>query len=324
MAFTAGEESSRMSDPATRLVQPLPAGTGFSRFLRCLVAGRGSLADSLELAETMRSTPQVKAAFEYMTKAAQSAGTTTDPAWLGPLATTGLATEALSLLRGLSIVGALDGKVRRIPFQMKVPRDTSAVTVGGWIAENTPIPAAQLSFDNVGPVSIAKVGVIVALSRELLLTGSPATEAIVRASVLGGLAVQIDRSFLDPTSGAVAGRPAAITSGAIAVTSTGSTATAMTTDLNTMIGSVDDQRGLTGLDHAPDDARPTGRDDRCGREPGRGRSAADAVFDPDHHQLEQSAADHARRRAGDPARRRRRVRRQRQRTRERADELHAR
>ncbi len=227
-----------MSDPATRLVQPLPAGTGFSRFLRCLVAGRGSLADSLEFATTMRSTPQVAAAFEYMTKAAQTAGTVADAAWAGPLALSGLANEALSLVRARSVLGQLNDTVRHVPFNVKFPRDTSAVTLGGWVAENVPAPVAQLSFDSLGPVSVAKIAVIVALSRELLVTGTPATEAIVRDSVLGGLAAQIDRSFLDPTSGAIAGRPAAITSGAPSVTSTGTTAAQMTADLTAMISAI--------------------------------------------------------------------------------------
>jgi len=227
-----------MSELATRPVSVLPTGTAFSRFVTALVAGRGHRGDSLALAQTWRGTPQVAAAFELMTKAATAPGTTTDPSWLGPLVQTGLASEALSVLRGLSIVGALEGKVRRIPFQQKVPRDLASVALGAWIGESAPIPVGQLSFDQVGPLFPCKLGIIVAVTRDLVLLSVPSADAIVRGVLLGGLAAQLDRSFLDPTSGAVAGRPASITSGAIAVASTGSTGTAITADLSTMVSSV--------------------------------------------------------------------------------------
>ena len=46
----------------------------------------------------------------------------------GPLAVYGIAGEALALLRGASIIGALESRMRRVPFRTKVPRETGSGT----------------------------------------------------------------------------------------------------------------------------------------------------------------------------------------------------
>ena len=58
----------------------------------------------LTLAEGLKDTPQVYGAVEMRTKAAVAVGTTTDSTWAGPLATYGIAGEALTLIRGKSIM----------------------------------------------------------------------------------------------------------------------------------------------------------------------------------------------------------------------------
>jgi hypothetical protein len=108
-------------------VSLLPTGTAVSRYLMALGLGGGSLADAVEISRQWRNTPHVTAALEGLsTKAAVSSGTTTDATWAGPLAGYGIASEALTLLRGASIVGALEPKMRRVPFHIKVPRETGS------------------------------------------------------------------------------------------------------------------------------------------------------------------------------------------------------
>lgn len=227
-----------MSDYATRSLSALPMGTGFSRYLHALTASRGDTQRAQAFAQRWRDSPQVSAAFEFRTKAAVGAGTTTDATWAKPLVTTGLAAEAISLLRGLSIVGQLEPRLRRVEFGLQVPMHASTVMLGGWIAEGLPIPVAALNFSTVGPLEPTKVAVITALTKELLTLGTPNTEAMVRQDVLGGLAALIDQSFLLPTSVAAAGRPAAVTAGAVEVTSTGATAAAIAADLGAMLASI--------------------------------------------------------------------------------------
>src|SRR5262249_32697388 len=81
-----------------------------------------------------------------------------------------------------------------------------------------------------------KFGVIVPLAQELLEFSRPDALTTIRRTVLGGLARSLDQQFLLPTVTAVAGvNPASITNGATEITSTGSTAAAIATDLKALL-----------------------------------------------------------------------------------------
>jgi hypothetical protein len=81
-----------------------------------------------------------------------------------------------------------------------------------------------------------KAGKIVVLSEELLKIGDPDAERTVRETVIAGVAAYLDAQFLTNTVTLSANlRPAAITNGATAVTSTGSTAAQISADLASML-----------------------------------------------------------------------------------------
>lgn len=225
-----------MPDVATRPISSLPAGTALSRYLHAITATRGDLLAARAVAAEWRNTPQVYTALDLQVsgKSATAAGSTSDATWAKPLVTSGIAAEAITLLRGISIVSQLEGRLRRTPFNTKVPKDDTIALLGGWVAENSPIPVASLAFSAVGPLDATKVAVIVPMTRELVVTGIPATEAVVRRAVLGGLAARIDQLFLLPTAAAAPGMPASITNGATEVVSTGSSAAQIIADLNAM------------------------------------------------------------------------------------------
>ena len=228
-----------MSELVTRPVSALPPGTAVAKFLGALVEGHGDVVTARRIAASMKSTPHVYATFDQLvTKAAVAPGTTTDAAWASALVSSGLATEALSVMRGMSVVDTLAGRMRKVPFNVKVPREATAPLIGGWATEAAPLPATDLVFNALGPLARTKIGAITALTKELLVAGTPTTDQVVTRAVLGGLAAQLDLSFLDPTSGATAGRPAAITNGATAITSTGSTAAAIAADLGSMLAAI--------------------------------------------------------------------------------------
>jgi HK97 family phage major capsid protein len=173
-----------------------------------------------------------------MTKAVVTAGSTLDEAWAKPLVASGIAAEALSLLRGLSIVAQVAGAARRVPFGLRVPIDATTALLGDWIPEGAPTPAVALTFGSVDPLEPTKMGCLVALTRELVLSGEPTAEATVRSTLLGTLAKTIDTLFLDPARAAAAGRPASITNGAPTVPSTGTTAAAIQADLAAMVAAI--------------------------------------------------------------------------------------
>jgi len=225
----------------SRVVSALPAGTGLSRFLIAKGLGR-DLLGSLEISKAWRDSPQVLATLEaeldVLGKAAVPPGTTSDATFAAPLASYGIATEVLTLLRGASILGQLEGKMRRVPPKTQVARETGAGTGGAWIGEAGSTPIAATAFDTVH-VEIYKAGKIVVLSKELLTIGDPIAERTIRDTVVAGVSAYLDGQFLDPAVTLIAGvRPAAITNGAPVIVSTGATPAAINADLAAMVAAI--------------------------------------------------------------------------------------
>jgi len=127
----------------------LPSGTALSRYLMVKALARGDTYRGLILAERWKDSPQVKATIEdeLHTKAAVAAGTTSDATFAGPLAAHGIASEALTLIRGASILGALESKFRRVPFRTPVARETGTGTGGAWVGEGFSTPVAATAYD---------------------------------------------------------------------------------------------------------------------------------------------------------------------------------
>jgi len=220
----------------TKTVSLLPAGTALSRYCMALGMGGEHLSDAVEISRQWHTTPNVTAALEA--KSTIAAGTTTDATWAAPIASYGIASEALTLLRGASILGALEPRMRRVPFRTKVPRETGTGTGGAWIGQGLTTPMAKTAYDTVTQ-DVYKAGVIVALSKELLQLSDPAAERAVRDTVVNGLAAYLDQQFLLPTVTLVADlRPAAVTNGATEVTSTGTSAAQINADLGALLAAV--------------------------------------------------------------------------------------
>jgi hypothetical protein len=229
-----------MSDLITRPVSLLPPGTAVSRYLMVNALARDDGYRASVLAERFNTTPQVAACLtaELQGKAAIAPGTTTDSTWASPLAAYGIASEALQLIRGASILGALEPKFRRVPFRTKVPRETGSGTGGAWVGEGLSTPAAATAYDTLSMESY-KAQKIVVLSQELLKLGDPGAERAIRESVAAGVGAFLDGELLTPTVTLSAGlRPASIANDETEVTSTGSTAAQITADLASLLAAI--------------------------------------------------------------------------------------
>lgn len=227
-----------MSAALTRPVSILPQGTAVSRYISALALGGGDRYRELTVADQWRDTPQVKASLELRTKAAVAAGSTTDATWAGPLGPYQIASEAITIMRGMSILGALEGKMQRVPLHARIARETGAGVTGGWVAAGAPIPVQATAFATVVEEHF-KYGVIVPLAEELVAVSSPDAEATVRRTVLGGLAASIDNQLLLPSVAVSAGvNPASILNGSTEITTTGTTAAQIAADLAGMIAAV--------------------------------------------------------------------------------------
>jgi HK97 family phage major capsid protein len=207
----------------------LPKGTAFTRYAMALAAAKGNVMGAAEVAKQRwgTSTPEV----ETVLRAAVAAGTTTDTTWAKPLAPyQDMQGELVELLRPMTIIGRMSG-FRSIPFNVRMPRQTSGGTVG-WVGESAPKPVTKLGFDTV-TVPHAKIAAIIAITDELARMSTPSAEATVRQDLLEAISQFMDVQFIDMTVAAVADvSPGAITNGISGVDSTGGSVAQVTTDLN--------------------------------------------------------------------------------------------
>ncbi|OYU91860.1 MAG: phage major capsid protein [Bradyrhizobiaceae bacterium PARB1] len=209
----------------------LPAGTAFTRYAMALALGKGNLMQSAEIAKGWHdSTPEV----ETVLKAAVAAGNTTDTAWAKPLVEyQNMASEFAELLRPQTIIGRIPG-LRRVPFNIKIPRQTSGSSAS-WVGEGAPKPVSALAFDKI-ELGMTKLAGIVVLTEELVRASNPAAEAIVRQDLSDTIIQTMDRDFVNPAKAADAGvSPASITNGVTPVVASGTTADHVRADVRALL-----------------------------------------------------------------------------------------
>jgi len=231
-----GSEARRGSVAATvRAQTKLLPGIPFTRYALALARARGNLTGAVEIAKANEQwkaeTPEV----ETVLRAAVGAGSTTDTTWAGPLVTYQImANEFISYLDPQTIIGQIQG-FRRVPFKIKVPRETGAATVN-WVGEGKAKPLTSLAFDTV-TMEFSKIAGIIPLTEELVRFSNPSAEAIVRDRLAAAIVAFMDRAFVDPTAASSDVNPASVTYGVTPVTSTGTTAAALRADVKTLMAS---------------------------------------------------------------------------------------
>lgn len=210
-----------------RVERSLPKGTAFTRFAIALARSKGNLMQAVEVAKGWEdSTPEVLTVL----KAAVAAGTTTDPAWAGPLVEyQNMAGEFIELLRPQTIIGKIQG-LRRVPFNIKMPGQTSGSSVN-WVGEGKPKPVSSLAFDTT-TLRFTKAAGIVVLTDELVRFSNPSAEALVQTDLTASMAQFLDVAFVDPAIAEVAEvSPASITHGITPIVASGTTAEALKADV---------------------------------------------------------------------------------------------
>lgn len=210
----------------------LPKGTTFTRYAMALARSKGNLMQAAEIAKGWAdSTPEV----EKILKAAVAAGTTTDTTWAKPLVEyQNMTSEFAELLRPATIIGRIQG-LRRVPFEIKIPRQTGGSSVG-WVGEGKPKPVSALSFDQIS-LGRAKTAGIVVITDELARASSPSAEQVVRDDLVAQTAQFLDSQFVDPAkaAGAQGVSPASITNGVTPVAASGTDADAVRRDAKALM-----------------------------------------------------------------------------------------
>ncbi|MBY9062309.1 phage major capsid protein [Sphingomonas yunnanensis] len=210
----------------------VPKGTSFTRYAMALARSKGNLMQAAEIAKSWAdSTPEV----ETILRAAVSAGTTTDTAWAKPLVEyQNMSSEFAELLRPATIIGRIAG-LRRVPFEIKIPRQVGGSSVG-WVGEGKPKPVSALAFDQIS-LGRAKTAGIVVITDELARASSPSAETLVRDDLVAQTAQFLDTQFVDPAKAASSGvSPASITNGVTPVVASGTDSDAVRRDAKALMG----------------------------------------------------------------------------------------
>lgn len=237
------EQASQARDPirVTTRKREVEKGVRMVRMLRALYEAGGNhfyAADLCKQNEQWKAeTPEVEGALREIIqqKVAVVPGDAATTAWAGVLVQYQyLATDFAEFLYPLTIIGRIPG-LRRVPFKVRVPRQTAAAGVG-WVGEGKAKPLTSLAFDSI-TLDYAKIAGIIPLTEELVRLSNPAAETIVRDSLSAAIVKFMDSQFVDPTKAADDVSPASITNGLTAIVPSGTTAAAFRSDVNRLLDS---------------------------------------------------------------------------------------
>ena len=215
-----------------------PKGYGFVRLLGARYMAREYNIPAYQIAESKGWGSEIvellKLPKDEVIKAAIAPATTTDATWAGPLVTyNNLQEEFIELLRPLTVIERIPG-LRRVPFNIKVPRETGATTAY-WVGQGAPKPVSAGALDTV-TLDFAKIAGITFQTIELLKFSRPNSEQIMVNSLTKAISYLMDRDFLDPAKALATGvSPASITNGATTIAASGTTADAFRTDFGNLV-----------------------------------------------------------------------------------------
>jgi HK97 family phage major capsid protein len=199
MARTAAPVS-RGPSPASRN-RELPKGVGFARLVQLIAVSQGNdlLAQRMAI-QHFPDAPDMARYFEaralgIISRAATTAATTADPAWAGTLVyAQQLSGELIELVRAETILGQMP-RLRRVPFNVRIPRETLIVGSAQWVGEGQPKPVGKGGYDFV-TIPWAKAALIVAITEELARFSNPDAQVLMRDGLVRAVSQFLDTQFI--------------------------------------------------------------------------------------------------------------------------------
>ncbi len=224
--------------------QNLPEGMEFSRMVLCKAASfvecaNGNFVSPEQIArKRYPDSPRIQQYLQH--KTAVAGGTTTDANFAAALLETAqsLESEFLAFLRPRTILGKFGQNgvpsLRRVPFNVKIASQTSGASAS-WVGEGKGKPVTKFNTDST-TMLFTKIACISVITEELARFSSPGAEGVVRDELSRAVVERMDTDFIDPAKAAVSGvNPASITNGLTALTSAGTSAANVLTDLQNLI-----------------------------------------------------------------------------------------
>lgn len=208
-----------------------PKGIGFARVA---IAKAISFLDHVPAREVAAERwPDDARLKNYFSKAAVPAGITTNATYAGNLVyADNLASEFVEFLRPQTLVGRLP--LRPAPFNIRFASQTTGA-VANWVGEGRGKPVTSAST-GTGSMGYTKIAAIAVLSQELVRFSAPNAETWMRDELAAAVIERLDIDFIDPAQAAVANvNPASITNGLTALSSAGTSADNIRTDIQNLV-----------------------------------------------------------------------------------------
>ena len=202
-------------------ITPLPPGASFARLLKALP--RGTEYAAAQFADTPVVANALSAMITRTTKSAVAGMTTGNQPDLAALGVVDAQTALL--LAGQSAFEAARSRMREVPFDVMVPRQTDAGTAGGWIDEGHAAPVIKAGLFDTLKLQPVRLGGIFCLTDDILRRKG--TERLVTNAGLGTQGRVETFNFLSPSVAASGRAPASITNGAVEVPWTGDAASVL-------------------------------------------------------------------------------------------------
>jgi capsid protein len=201
-----------------------PKGLLAARYVKALLCAKGDYGIAAAYASGQNWGNEVVACL----KAAVTQLGTDESALLG-----NLEFDFLEYTRPMTLIGRLQG-LRRVPSRVRVIAAASGTT-GYWAGERNPRPLSRMDFDGEALEPLSAVGISV-ITNELAQSSNPVAEVVIRDDIGRANVAAMDGSFIDLSNAGTAGvEPASVTNAAPSTPSTGSSLSAIDSDLGTLI-----------------------------------------------------------------------------------------
>jgi len=180
-------------------------------------------------------------------KAGVAAGGTGSGEWGAELAdsNTRFTGDFIEFLYSMTVFDRLP--LREVPARIHIKGQDGAAT-GYWVGESKGIPVSAQDFSDV-ELTPLKVGAISVASKELIADSSPSAELWIRDSIAKASAQRVDTTFLGAAAASAGVSPAGILNGLTGLAPSGTDATAVYTDFQSLMADFLTDKNASGVVH---------------------------------------------------------------------------
>jgi HK97 family phage major capsid protein/HK97 family phage prohead protease len=223
----------------------MPHDLAFGAMVLCkaqsyLELQKGNLVTPLQIAQR-RYPSNTTLHQSLMQKTAVAGGVTTDSNFAASLLAPAQVLESafLEYLRPKTIIDRFGTggipSLKRVPFNVKVQSQTSGASAS-WVGEGKPKLVTKFNSTDT-TLLFTKVAAISIITEELARFSRPGAEGLVRDELARSVIERLDTDFVDPAKAVSSGvNPASITNGLTALTSAGTSAANVLTDVQNLVG----------------------------------------------------------------------------------------